>query len=71
MTTATAEAMAAETVALAAKEFQRQNGNAFAFLSNEIKNAMLLRHCMTAKIASTWHKDELVALLAVCHDWYK
>ena len=60
-----------KTVAIQAKEFERQSGNAFEFLTAEVKNAMLLKHCMTPKVVSEWHATELVSLLAECHDWYK
>ena len=60
-----------ETVKLQALEFERQNGKAFTFLTNEVKNAMLLKHCLTPKVVSEWHPTELVFLLAECHNWYK
>ena len=63
--------MAADTVAMQAKSFEKIYGNAFEFLSPEIKNAMLLKHCMTPTLVVKWDKDELVALMAVCGEWYE
>ena len=65
------EKMAVETVKLQVKSFEKIYGDAFALLVPEVKNAMLLKHCMTPVIVMKWDSEELLALLAVCGDWYK
>lgn len=59
-----------QTVTLVAKSFERTHGNAFVFLTDEIKNAMLFQTCFSAKVLSKWESADLLGLHEVASAWY-
>jgi len=59
-----------QTVTLVAKSFERTHGNAFVFLTNEIKNAMLFQTCFSAKVLGKWESADLLRLHEVASSWY-
>jgi hypothetical protein len=68
--TATQADWAVETVAIVAKSFETINGNAFAYLSDEIKNAMLFKMCFSPKVLSQYDSSELLQLHEIAGSWY-
>ncbi len=61
---------AVETVAIVAKSFETINGNAFAYLSDEIRNAMLFKMCFSPKVLGQYDSSELLRLHEVAGSWY-
>ena len=61
---------AVETVAIVAKSFETINGNAFVYLSDEIKNAMLFKMCFSPKVLGQYDSSELLRLHEVAGSWY-
>ena len=59
-----------QTVTLVAKSFERTHGNAFVFLTDEIKNAMLFQTCFSAKVLTKWESADLLRLHEVAGSWY-
>ena len=59
-----------QTVTLVANSFERTHGNAFVFLSDEIRNAMLFQTCFSAKVLTKWESADLLRLHEVAGSWY-
>jgi hypothetical protein len=59
-----------QTVTLVANSFEQLHGNAFVFLSDELKNAMLFKSCFSPTVISQWDTPELIRLSAVASSWY-